>query len=126
MANARIWRERVSEWRTSGLSAVKFALGRDFSPHQLWYWRAKFRHEIGAAATPTTAVATPTVAQADRMPLARVVRRFTPQQTTVAPKALLSVEIMGVHIAVPPGFDRATFSAVLDEIETRKARAGGR
>ena len=81
---------------------------------------------MAAAATPTTAIATPTVAQANRMPLARVVRRFTPQQTTVAPKALLSVEIMGVHIAVPPGFDRATFSAVLDEIETRKARAGGR
>lgn len=59
------------------------------------------------------------------MLLARVVRKPKPELAPVAPKALLSVEIMGVHIAVPPGFDRATFSAVLDEIEARKARAGG-
>ena len=81
---------------------------------------------MGAAAAHTTAVATPTVVQPDRMPLARVVRRFNALQTTTTPKALLSVEIMGIHIAVPPGFDRATFSAVLDEIEARKVRAGGR
>ena len=37
-----------------------------------------------------------------------------------------SVELLGIRIAVPPGFDRATFSAVLDEIETRRARGGGR
>jgi hypothetical protein len=36
----------------------------------------------------------------------------------------LSVEMLGVRIVVPPGFDRATFSLLLDEIDARGARAG--
>jgi transposase-like protein len=126
MANAKTWRERVGEWRASGLSAVKFAEGRGFSPHQLWYWRAKFRQQMDQSAAHTTSVASPALATTARVPLARVVRRPNPELAPVATKALLSVEIMGVHIAVPPGFDRATFAAVLDEIEARKVRAGGR
>jgi hypothetical protein len=126
MANARTWHDRVGEWRASGLSAVKFADGRGFSPHQLWYWRAKFGQQMDPTATQPAVVAAPALATTGRMPLARVVRRPNPELAPVATKALLSVEIMGVHISVPQGFDRATFAAVLDEIEARKVRAGGR
>jgi len=126
MANAKTWGERVSEWRASGLSAVKFAEGRDFSPHQLWYWRARIRSEAAASAAQTIATPAPALAKADSVPLARLVRGPRQEPVADATTVSLSVELLGVRIAVPPGFDRATFSAVVDEIEARRTRGGGR
>lgn len=115
MAGAKIWAERIIEWRASGLTAAKFADGRDFSAHQVWYWAAKMRREEARAAA---------AAKPPGVRLARVLR--IPRQTlAVRPtEALLSVELLGVRVFVPPGFDRATFSTVLDEIEARGTRAG--
>jgi len=116
MAKAAIWVERVAEWRNSGLSAVKFAEGRDFSAHQLCYWRVKMR-KAEEPAGPRSNPGGP-----GDVRVARVVRVAT-AGTTGAPVA---VEVHGVRVVVSRGFDRATFSVVLDELETRAMRAGGR
>src|SRR5271157_529419 len=107
MANAKTWSERVSEWRASGLSAVKFAEGRGFAPHQLWYWRAKMRSEAAASAAQAVATPAPALAKTDSVPLARLVRGPRQEPAAEATRVSLSVELLGIRIAVPPGFDRA-------------------
>ena len=113
MGDAKVWVERLVEWRASRLTAAKFADGRDFTAHQLWNWAAKMRREEARAAVP---------ARPASVRIARVVR--VPRLTLggQATAALLSVELLGVRVFVPPGFDRLTFSAVLDEIEALRTR----
>jgi hypothetical protein len=84
------------------------------------------RSEAAASAAQAVATPTPTLVKTDSVPLARLVRGPRQDPAAEATRVSLSVELLGVRIAVPPGFDRATFSAVLDEIETRRTRAGGR
>ena len=84
------------------------------------------RQEAEASAAQAAETPAAVLGKTDSVPLVRLVRAPRQEPAVEATKALLSVELLGVRIAVPPGFDRATFSAVLDEIETRKARAGGR
>jgi hypothetical protein len=121
MANAKTWAERIGEWQESGLNAVKFTEGRDFSAHQLCYWAAKMRRakegHDGATSGPARSVA---------VRLARVLRVATRAPAAGPTVAPLTVELFGIRVVVPQGFDRATFSVVLDEIEARGARAGGR
>jgi hypothetical protein len=133
MANAATWRERIGGWRASGLSAAKFAESQGLTAHQVWNWAAKFRREDEAKAVAAAAVAVPAVpraedvrAKADSIALAKVVR--VPRQEPAAKPVttLLSVELFGIRIAVPTGFDRPTFAMVLDEIEARRARLGER
>lgn len=129
MANAKTWRKRVAEYRTSGLSAVKFAEGRDFSAHQVWNWAAKFRKEEEAFptktdVTPVSAAPAPALLKSSNVRLARLVRvPSQPPPTGKSAATELSVEILGFRVVVPRGFDRATFTIVLDEIEARGARA---
>jgi hypothetical protein len=117
MASAAIWAERVAEWRQSGLSAVKFAVGRDFSSHQLCYWSVKMRRAEGAVGGPT-----PSTAEAARVRVARVVR-VAKGGTSGGP---VLVEVHGVRLVLPGGFDRQTFCAVLDELDARAGRGGRR
>jgi hypothetical protein len=122
MANAKTWRKRVAEYRASGLSAVKFAEGRDFSAHQVWNWSAKFRKE--EEAFPTAAEPAPALVKSSNVRLARLVRvPSQPPPTGKSAATELSVEILGIRVVVPRGFDRATLTMVLDEIEARGARA---
>jgi hypothetical protein len=130
MANAKTWRKRIGEYRASGLSAVKFAEGRDFSAHQIWNWAARFRKEDQAPpadvhVAPASAVLAPALVKSGGVRMARLVRvPYQPPPTEKPVAAELSVEILGVHIVVPRGFDRATFSLLLDEIDARGARSG--
>jgi hypothetical protein len=114
MARAAIWAERVVEFRQSGQSATKFAEGREFTAHQLCYWNVKMRRADGAAGgiTPDCAPA--------RVRVARVVR-VAAAGPVGGP---LAVEIYGARVVVAGGFDRAIFSAVLDELDVRATRAG--
>lgn len=132
MANAKTWRKRIDEYRGSGLSAVKFAEGRDFSAHQVWNWAAKFRkddeaHPAETGVTPASVTPTPALVKSSSVRMARLVR--VPSQPPRTERSLtteLSVEMLGIRVVVPRGFDRATFSLVLDAIEARGARVGGR
>jgi len=130
MAKAKTWRKRIGEYRASGLSAVKFAEGRDFSAHQVWNWAAKFRKEDEAYpteihVTPASAAPAQALVKSSNVRLARLVRVPSQPPPTAKPMGTeLSVEMLGIRTVVPRGFDRATFSRVLDEIDAREARAG--
>jgi len=120
MADAKTWTERISEWRASGLSAVKFSDGRGFSAHQLWSWRAKLRKEEATVQAGGEGV------RATGVRLARVVRvagRTAELASGDGPK--LVVELLGLRVMVPAGFDRATFSMVLDEVAARRSTPWG-
>jgi hypothetical protein len=118
MTDAETRAERVGEWRASGLSAVKFAEGRDFTASKLWNWSAKIRKGAQEGGPPGLEHA-----RAGRLRLARVVRVPSPAPDARPVGVELSVELWGVRVGVPVGFDRATLTAVLDEVE---ARAGKR
>jgi len=115
MANEKVWGERVAAWRTSGLTAKAFTAGRPFSAQQLWNWSYRLRR---ASSAPNPVNDPPTTKQAVKkcVRLARVVR-VPVSAPPVPPTMGLVVEWHGARIAVPPAFDRATFSTVLDAIE---------
>jgi hypothetical protein len=101
----------------------------------LWNWAAKFRKEDQAKAVESTAMSNSSAAPApapgksareSSISLAKVVRLPKQDPAAKASTAVLSVELFGVRIAVPTGFDRLTFAMVLDEIEARRVRLGGR
>nr|WP_240358745.1 hypothetical protein [Myxococcus vastator] len=41
MANAELWKKRVEEWRTSGLSAEEYCRGKEFTPSPLYRWSSR-------------------------------------------------------------------------------------
>jgi len=115
------------------LSASKFAEGRGLSVHQLWNWSARFRKEYQPKTVDSTAMAMTSAtpgegerAKASSISLAKVVRIPKQEPTAKPSTALLSVELFGIRVAVPTGFDRPTLAMVLDEIEARRVRLGGR
>src|SRR4030088_3198889 len=48
MANRAQWARRVSEWRTSGLTAEKFADRRGLRLRSLYEWSSRLGREAGA------------------------------------------------------------------------------
>jgi hypothetical protein len=128
MAKASEWRERIAECRASGLTAAKYAESRGYSAHQVWNWAAKFRKEDEARAARAAEAAGPaqTVSVAGHsIPFARVLRapkQEAPEKTV--PAGAMAVEVSGMRLVVPSGFDRETLAMVLDEVEARKARLG--
>lgn len=125
MASATVWRKRIAAWRASGLTATEYAQARSLSVQQIWNWSWRLRRDEPPARGPRRAARSTTHPATKCVRLARVVRVAAPPSEPVGPvpQAGLVVELRGVRIAVPTGFDRATFSAVLDEVE-RHSRAG--
>jgi len=128
MAKASEWRERIAEWRASGLSAAKFAESRGCSAHQVWNWAAKFRKEDATRLGESTGRSQLSSLPSSRIPLARVLRSIK-QETANRPAVstgAMAVEVGGMRLVVPSGFDRGTLAMVLDEVETRKTMLGAR
>lgn len=106
MTDRKTWEQRVAAWRASGQSAQKFAEGRDYTVHMLRYWAGRMKEEA--------ALSEPSIR------LARVVR--APKEVAPQPKeaarqptgVALVLEIGGVRVQVPVGFERATLRAVLE------------
>src|SRR6185295_2079127 len=118
MADTKLWKRRVEEWRASGLSSKEFCTGQDFTPGGLRHWAHRLRTMEGQRARPAPEV----------VRLARVVRAAAPRVSR-APAASpagqgppLMLEAQGVRIAVRPGFCAATLSSVLDVLERRAPR----
>ena len=127
MAKAIEWREKIAEWRASGLSAAKFAESRGCSAHQVWNWAARFRKEDEARAAEAAGPAQTVSVAGHSIPFARVLR--APKQEAsekTVPAGAMAVEVCGMRLVVPSGFDRETLAMVLDEVEARKARLGVR
>ena len=102
------WFERVSTWRASGVSAVEFSLGKDFRASGLRHWayllkRRGLRPEASS-------------------PLVRIAR--VERSPTAAP-TLLTIEIGGARVSVPPGFDEETVRTVIGAL-VNGARGGAR
>jgi hypothetical protein len=126
MASAKVWSRRIDAWRASGLKSEDFCAGGEFAAGLLrhWAWRLgktrRRRSGKDLAASPSAQVQ-----------LARVVRVRTPSalaaDAPVAAPVGLHVEVGRVRVVVPPTFDTATLSAVLDVLERRAdAQGGGR
>jgi len=128
MARASEWREKIAEWRASGLSAAKYAESRGCSAHQVWNWAARFRKEDEVRAARAAEAAGPAQAVSvtgHSIPFARVLR--APKQEVaekMGPASAMAVEVFGMRLVVPRGFDRATLAMVLDEVEARKTGLG--
>jgi len=116
MANDKVWGERVAAWRASGLTAKEFAAGQPFSAQQIWNWSYRLRRARSAPPAPVTVARPDAHAVKKCVRLARVVR-VAASAPPASPALGLVVEWHGARIAVPPAFDRATFSTVLDAIE---------
>jgi hypothetical protein len=116
MANDKIWGERVAAWRASGLTAKEFTAGQPFSAQQIWNWSYLLRRARRTSPAPAAVSQSATHAVKKCVRLARVVR-VAASAPSVPPTMGLVVEWHGARIAVPPAFDRATFSTVLDAIE---------
>ena len=128
MAKASEWRERIAEWRASGLSAAKFAESRGCSAHQVWNWAAKFRKEDTTRLGESTGRSQISSLPSSRISLARVLRspRQEPANKPAVSAGAMAVEVGGMRLVVPSGFDRGTLAMVLDEVETRKTMRGVR
>jgi len=116
MEREEIWKARVAAWKASGLNMSQFALGRDFSASGLRYWV----NRLGAmpAATPIT--------PANSVRMARVLRRSAAAEDRLLEAGPVELHIAGARIRVGPGFDRRTLVEVLDVLEERAGRGGGR
>lgn len=118
MANAQVWRKRVTDWKASGLPAEDFCDGRDFSGSLLrhWAWRLGLTRRRDRRVGPRTE---PT------MSLARVVvtRPRAPAAAPPGPRPPeLELEVGLARVHVRAGFDAGTLSAVLDVLEGRVTR----
>lgn len=87
------------------MTAPEFCEGHDFAVGTLRWWASRLER---------SALERRTVA----FPLARVKRRAAPAQVPVVGPALV-VELGGARVTVPPGFDRATFEAVIEVLGER-------
>jgi hypothetical protein len=118
-----VWSERVSEWRASGKSSTSFCKGKAFTAGGLRYWASRLK-----GAPPGHPSSQPVVR------LARVLRTPAPSRdeararvpaptgSTFTSDPTLVVEAHGARVSVRPGFDRATFAAVLDVLATQGGR----
>jgi hypothetical protein len=103
------------------LTAKQFAEGEAFSAQQIWNWSWQLRKdEPRRRRSRSTSPRNETTDRAaDKgVLLARVVAVRPAAQAAVG----LVVDVRGIRISVPAGFDRPTFSAVLDEVEHRALR----
>ena len=103
MSESTVWAERIAAWQSSGLSAEKFCVGREFTVHSLRNWR---RRQL----------------EADRLrgrgavKLARVEVVAKPKEeaaVTQSPSGV-AVELGAARVTVARAFDPAALAAVVD------------
>ena len=114
MGNQQDWIERVAAWRASGLRAVEFCAGRDFTPGAL-------RHQAQGQERRRRAEAS-----AEGQPLVRMARVERATEGAALPepaRGMLTVDVGGARVTVPAGFDAATVRAVLGAL-TQKSGGG--
>jgi transposase len=114
---AEIWRQRVEEWRASGVTADEYGSTRGFHGGLLRHWASRLGMTIRRRRT-----GRPAGELGEKVQLARVVRVPGIERKSGAGSdggGLVEVAVGRVRVGVQPGFDRATLAAVLDVIEGR-------
>jgi len=115
MTDTKIWAQRVSDWRASGLASPAFCKGKPFTAGGLRHWAYRLRREVAQAA----ATETVRIGRVVRVPSSSAPEAPAP---VAAAGAALVVEIGPARVTVPPGFDRAALVAVLDVLAARGGR----
>jgi hypothetical protein len=107
MSESTVWAERIAAWQSSGLSAEKFCVGREFTVHSLRNWR---RRQL----------------EADRLrgrgsvKLARVEVVAKPTEGAVASLSSgVAIEVGAARVTVAREFDLAALAAVVDVLIRR-------
>jgi hypothetical protein len=105
MKNEAKWAEVVSEWRSSGLSAVEFCRRQELSVHSLRHWvqRLKKVEKEGER----------------KVRIARLVREDS--ETGVSQPEIV-IELGGARVLVGRGLDATTLRSVLEALRTVGAR----
>jgi transposase len=90
------WKERVADWRASGLTAEEYCTGKSFKAGGLRWWSSRLNR-----------------IKPDRIRIARVVRT-----SEAAPKVdtAIVIELGAVRLAVRRGVDQETLRVVLGAI----------
>jgi len=117
--------ERVSGWRSSGISSTAFCKGKSFTAGGLRYWAHRLDEEQrGKPASPPVRMARVLrTSSADHGAARTRARRPTPVASGPAVESALIVEVGEVRVSVRPGFDTPTLAALLAVLG---ARGGGR
>ena len=114
MTKTETWRQRVTAWRASGLTAAKFCAGEGIHPSSLYGWSRRLQQHEAARRTRRAVDAVPDEGRSEELPrLVRLVR--------AAPAAGSPIEIVvgGVTVAVRAGFDASMLRDVLSVLEAR-------
>ena len=93
MVNAEreaLWRERMGQWRESGLSQRAYALANDLAPRQVGYWVRRLRDEVPPQTLLRVTVAAPAPAPAPATAIAPGLTLRSPAGWTVSLPAGLS------------------------------------
>jgi hypothetical protein len=101
-SSAAEWAERVSAWRSSGLTSKEFCRGREFNSQTLLWWSSQLlrgKVRVSKESNP-------------RVALARVVTRAS----VVEGRTVIRIEVGGARVEVAAGADRATLTAVLESL----------
>jgi hypothetical protein len=102
MADEGVWAQRVSEWKSSGLTSKAYCEGKPFTAGGLRHWAHRLRRGLQQDRAPQR------IARVVRVPSQRSSREPWPAGET------LVVELGAARVAVRPGFDRAMLAAVLE------------
>ena len=108
----RQWRERMAQWRASGLSVREFCQRRGLTKPTLHYWKRELRMRDAAASTAAMSSSSGKKSRPAFVPL------------TVLPTATLAVEVRcpSGHVVLLPSCDVASLASVFAALEPQ---AGG-
>lgn len=102
----RLWTTRVAAWRASGLTAVDYCVGREFTVGGLRHWahvlkKRGVRTDGGSSAPQSTL---------------RLVKLETVAAAASPSTSALTIELGVARLTVPAGFDSATLRAVIEAL----------
>jgi hypothetical protein len=121
MTVAKIWAQRVADWRASGKTSVEFAEGKGFTGSGLRYWASRLSAKPARArAAKAKPARSPGRGDAVRqrskaIRIARVIRSSPgAPPVSVGPEGSIVFDFAGTRVAVSAGFDRAGLRDVLE------------
>jgi hypothetical protein len=105
-----VWRQRVEEWKSSGLTAKEYAAKAGVDPGTLAHWKWQFGAEARARGAPAPSPAIVEVVAASSVGWDAAGSCREPIELVLA---------SGMRIRLPPDFEAAALRRVLDTVEGR-------
>jgi len=123
MTNEDKWRKRVEAWRASGRTSTQYCEGKPFTAGGLRSWAHRLEKKGGFKERRLRVRLARVLRVASPGPTATaVIQQQARQVATAAPDGTaVTLRVGRVQVAVVPGFDPATLSAVLDLLAARDA-----